>query len=88
MSVVCTSLLLLTLLLLVPRQTKLHQSCGPLLLDVFNTLIDYLREEYIEAGRMYRLPFTRHPQKIRFCRTCQLFRPPRASHCYYCNNCV
>ncbi|KAL3868550.1 hypothetical protein ACJMK2_041351 [Sinanodonta woodiana] len=26
--------------------------------------------------------------KIRFCDTCQMFRPPRASHCSQCNSCV
>lgn len=39
----------------------------------------------VQAGGV---PEKLHRQGYRYCRTCQIIRPPRASHCADCDNCV
>ncbi|KAK3581653.1 hypothetical protein CHS0354_033411 [Potamilus streckersoni] len=41
-----------------------------------------------QAPRYKEVEIKGRKLKLTFCHTCQMFRPPRASHCSRCNNCV
>ena len=39
-------------------------------------------------GRFKTIEIYGQQVKLKYCVTCNMFRPPRASHCGLCNNCV
>ncbi|XP_018492478.2 probable protein S-acyltransferase 4 [Raphanus sativus] len=46
------------------------------------------RTPNIRLPRVKDVEVNGHTVKVKFCDTCLLYRPPRASHCSICNNCV
>lgn len=50
--------------------------------------------EWINGSMSLKIPRTKdviingHVVRVKYCETCLQFRPPRASHCSICDNCV
>ncbi|CAN8254345.1 unnamed protein product [Cochlearia groenlandica] len=73
---------------IVPRSFKLPESDGaphsttPSMEWVSGT------SSNIRLPRVKDVTVHGHTVKVKFCETCLLYRPPRASHCSICDNCV
>ncbi len=50
--------------------------------------LQFLTGEQKYYDRNYLFPNKGHNLKLKFCRTCLIYRPPRTTHCMECNVCV